>query len=147
MARGKAEAAVSRIKAIGREMAERRALRERNAASVRKRSRESLLAQGKVAAKAAEHLGELGRRRKQAGGWNTEKSLSGKIDVMGFGAEDEQREATFSHYGTGSASPPPAPSLELPEARREPPQPRRARHARQEDQFDDDDFSNSSWLK
>ncbi|MEU3273629.1 hypothetical protein ABZ639_22555 [Saccharomonospora sp. NPDC006951] len=147
MAQGKAAATISRLSSIGREMAERRALRERNAASVRKRSKESMITQGKVAARAAKHFSELGRRQKQAGGWSTGKSLADKSNVMGFGPDDDQRDATFSHNGKTSPSSSATPEPPEPEVSAPPAPPRRARHARREDRFDDDDFSNNSWLK
>ncbi|MEU6640969.1 hypothetical protein ABZ863_00280 [Saccharomonospora sp. NPDC046836] len=52
--------------------------------------------------------------------------------------EDEQRERQ-------PAPPAPAP---MPEPRLEAPEPRRrGRHARPDDRFDDDDFSNNNWMK
>ncbi|WP_199434383.1 hypothetical protein [Qaidamihabitans albus] len=184
MAEGKAAAAVSRLGQISREMADRRALRERSAEAAKQQSKESLQAQGKVAEKVAEHLGELGRRQKEAGGWATEKALSDKDLVMGFGPEEDERPADeLAAYApapgpAGPAAPPPPPAAAAaqpapaaepqpePQQQRKfsravapppepepaapappPPPPRRApRHARR-DSFDDDDFSNNSWMK
>src|SRR5262245_52255211 len=88
----KAARARARMDQIRREMSERRALRARNGAAAREKARDSLLKQGPVAEQVAKHLGELGRRRKQAGGWATEKTERDKDYIMGFGDEEEQRD-------------------------------------------------------
>ncbi|MBK1783994.1 hypothetical protein [Prauserella cavernicola] len=175
MAEGKAAAVVSRLGQINREMAERRALRDRKAKVAKEQAKETFQRQGQVADRAAKHLGELGRRQREAGGWATEKSLTERNHVMGFGeSEAEQPADEFAKYSTGApveraastAPPPPAapaepaaqpqrkfsrsvapPQQEEPEKSAPPPPPQRApRHAREE-RFDDDDFSNNNWLK
>lgn len=173
MAEGRAAAAISRLGRISRELADRRALRERHAAAVKEQARDSLQKQGAVAERAAKHLGELTRRQRDAGGWATDKSLADKDTVMGFGPEEaDQQTDEFARYADYAASPAPAPQQHVrpevqhsePKPERKysrsvapppdpepvqpppPPPPRRSRH-RVEDSFDDDDFSNNSWLK
>ncbi|PXY32223.1 hypothetical protein [Prauserella muralis] len=171
MAEGKAAAVIARLGQISRELADRRALRERRASEARQRASDSLQKQGKVAERAAKHLGELGRRQKEAGGWVTEKALADKDKVMGFGPEEDEQPDEFARYTGYSSAPPPPPSPPQADAQAQaepqerkysrsvapppPPEPepapapppRRApRHARREQSFDDDDFSNNSWL-
>jgi hypothetical protein len=160
----KAARARARMDQTRREMSERRALSARNGAAARERGRESLLKQGPVAEQVAKHLGELGRRRKQAGGWATEKTERDKDYIMGFDGEEEERGESFAYRpaprpqadqppaGIGAlpgdeaappAPPAPPPAPEAPPARHV----RRPAHAR--DVLDDeDDFSNqSSWMR
>lgn len=174
MAEGKAAAAISRLSRISRELADRRALRERNAAAVKQQAKDSLQKQGAVAERAAKHLGELARRQRDAGGWATDKALSDKNTVMGFGPEEADPQTDeFARYTDYSAKAAPtsnpetwpaaseesqpkqerkyAPSVAPqpepePEPAAPPPPPRRARH-RVDSAFDDDDFSNNSWLR
>jgi hypothetical protein len=156
----KAARARARMDQTRREMSERRALRTRNGAAAREKARESLLKQGPVAEQVAKHLGELGRRRKQAGGWATEKTERDKDYIMGFEG-DEEREGVYRPAqrpqadtppgGIGALpddevvrdAPPPPPAPEAPAARPV----RRPAHAR-EVLDDEDDFSNqSSWMR
>lgn len=175
MAEGKAAAAISRLSRISRELADRRALRERNAAAVKQQARESLQKQGAVAERATKHLGELARRQRDAGGWATDKALSDKDTVMGFGPEEADPQTDeIAHYTDHSAkaaapsrqeawpgaheepqvkqerkyapSVAPRPDAEPEPAHSPPSPPRRARH-RVDNAFDDDDFSNNSWLR
>jgi hypothetical protein len=158
----KAARARARMDQVRREMSERRALRTRNGAAARERARKSLLQQGPVADQVAKHLGELGRRRKQAGGWATEKTERDKDFIMGFAGEDEERAEPFAQRpasrpqadqptgGIGGFDddevnevkpPPPAPEAPAPRPVRRP------AHAR-ETLDDEDDFSNqSSWMR
>jgi hypothetical protein len=85
----RAAAARARMAQVQREMAERRSLRDRNFRAKREQSLEAFKKQGPVMAQVAKHMGELGRRRAQAGGWATEKTERDKDFVMGFGFEDE----------------------------------------------------------
>jgi hypothetical protein len=160
-AHDRAAKARARMDQVRREMAERRALRTRKARATKERAVESLRKQGPVAAQVAKHLGELGRRRAQAGGWATEKTERDRSYVMGFGGEDEQpKQFTFRPSpprpqtrpgGIGSIEddqppvpePPPAPSPPAPPA--QPPR----RPVRQRSEIDDeDDFSNqSTWMR
>jgi hypothetical protein len=159
----KAAKARARMDQVRREMSERRALRTRNGRAAQEKARDSLLKQGPVAEQVAKHLGELGRRRKQAGGWATEKTERDKDYVLGFSGEDEESsdEVAFrptqrskgdappggigilEEDETEPAPPMPPPAPEAPKLR----QPRPAARDR-EDLDDEDDFSNqSSWMR
>ncbi|RBM18432.1 hypothetical protein DI005_18800 [Prauserella sp. PE36] len=131
MAEGKAAAVITRLGQINREMSERRALRERRSAAAKQQAKETFQRQGQVADKTAKHLGELGRRQREAGGWATEKALADRDKVMGFGqVEDEEQPADdYSRYAggapvgpTAAASPAPAGA---PAPQPEPPQQQR----------------------
>lgn len=99
MSEERANAALARLSQINTEMAARRELRDRAVAAARSASRESMLKIGPVAEKVAEHLAELGRRQRSAGGWATQKTLADKDNVLGFGPEeDEGVEAEFVPY-------------------------------------------------
>ena len=114
-------------------------------------------------------MGELGRRRRQAGGWATEKTERDKDYILGFGGEDEEPSDGPSRY-----RPAPRPQGDTPpggigaledeetEAARQPPPRRRAaartrgaqppaqvrRPAPAQVLDDEDDFSNqSSWMR
>jgi hypothetical protein len=166
----KAAKARARMDQVRREMSERRALRTRNGRAAQEKARDSLLKQGPVAEQVAKHLGELGRRRKQAGGWATEKTERDKNYVLGFNGEDDEPRDEFEFRPTqrsqgdtppggigvleedetepakpepGPPMPPPAP--EAPTLRKPP----RPAAARGRDELDDeDDFSNqSSWMR
>ena len=151
-AHDRAAKARARMDQIRREMSERRALRARNARAVKERATENLRKQGPVAAQVAKHMGELGRRRAQAGGWATEKSQRDPDYIMGFGAEDEDpNQVRFRPSaptqpepepgGLGSIEEAPAPT---PRAVTPPP----ARRPTREVLDDEDDFSNqSSWMR
>ena len=177
MAEGRAAAVISRLGQITREMNDRRALRERNAAQHKEAARERLLMQGKVAERATQHLSELNRRQKAAGGWATGKALENKDNVMGFGPEDDdsRQKEPFPGYPMPSSSVPPpastapptapeqpaaqqptqtrkfsrsvAPREPEPEAPKPPPPPPRPARRRREEVFDDEDFSNNSWMQ
>jgi hypothetical protein len=117
----RAGAAINRLSSLNTELAARRELRERGMAESMAASREYMSKVGAVAEKMAEHLAELDRRQRGAGGWATEKVMSDKGHLYGFAPDDEE-----------SAKPGPA----------------RATAARPDDEPDDDDFSDtSSWLK
>jgi hypothetical protein len=111
-----------------------------------------------------EHRRELGRREKEARGWVTEKTLSERSNVMALGPEDDEPVPTATGYTQfessvpGATRPEPAsaawqepslPATPLPEPEATQPSPaarRRGRHARSDPGFDNDDFSNNSWL-
>jgi hypothetical protein len=166
-----AAAARAKMAQVQREMAERRALRDRNFRQRREQALDAFKKQGPVMEQVAKHMGELGRRRKQAGGWATEKTERDRDNVMGFGLEDEDtakdpynfqptpRAADTPPGGIGTLEdeedsplmrqeptppppePPPAPA---------PPAPARAprRPAPRQELDDEDDFSNqSSWMQ
>ncbi|QFU93924.1 hypothetical protein [Amycolatopsis sp. YIM 10] len=154
-----------RLEGLVREQADRRALRDRQAEEAKAKAQEYMSKQVQAAERYVDHRRELGRREKEAGGWATEKTLSDKSNVMGFGVEDEEDGPGFTGHAVNTAPPvtraepqpaaawqaPPAPPVPEPVAVAEPapaPAPRRAgRHARREESFDDDDFSNNSWMK
>ena len=164
MSEDRAAAAISRLSQITTEMAARRELRDRSAAAALAQSRESMSKMGAVAEKVAEHLGELGRRQREAGGWATGKTLADRDRVIGFDPEDEELAEAYTGYTVPAnaardeltaavfgdeqaahqvAQPATAPvNPPLPE-----PAVSRGRRAR-DDEPDDDDFSDtSSWLK
>ncbi len=160
----KAAKARARMDQVRREMAERRAMRVRNGRAIQDKARESLLRQGPVAAQVAKHMGELGRRRRAAGGWATEKTERDKDYILGIGADEDEQKPAFAYRpaprpqggqapgGIGAIedeeieveqSPPPTPPA--PEA----PAARNVRRPAPPAAFDDeDDFSNqSSWMR
>jgi hypothetical protein len=148
----RAAKARARMEQVRREMAERRALRARNARAVRERALENLRRQGPVAAQVAKHMGELGRRRAQAGGWATEKTERDRDYIMGFGTEDEQRDPRFAFRPSPvppREEPATGPVETLPAATAPPPPPPTRRSSREREVLDDEeDFSNqSTWLR
>ncbi|MCT2587394.1 hypothetical protein [Actinophytocola gossypii] len=161
-AHDKAAKARARMDQVRREMAERRALRTRNARAARERAAEALSKQGPVAEQVAKHMGELGRRRAQAGGWATESTERDKDYIMGFGGEDAEAKPEFVFRATRPREEPPpgglgaieddtpAPAPEPPKPVQKPvqPPPPVRRPARPTEVLDDeDDFSNqSSWM-
>jgi hypothetical protein len=167
-AHDRAAAARAKMAQVQREMSERRALRDRNFAQKREASREAFTKQGPVMAQVAKHMGELGRRRAQAGGWATEKTEQDKDFVMGFGFEDEEQKDPYAYRPpqrpSGPDTPPggigvldedkppmPPPAPEAPSAPAPPAPPRPPRAPRRPDRQaldDEDDFSNqSSWMQ
>jgi hypothetical protein len=163
-----AAAARAKMAQVQREMSDRRALRDRNFTQKREQSLEAFKKQGPVMAQVAKHMGELGRRRAQAGGWATEKTEQDKDFVMGFGFEDEEQKDPYGYRppqrpsgpdtppgGIGTidneAPPMPPPAPEAPPAPAPPAPPRAPRGPRRpEPQVldDEDDFSNqSSWMQ
>jgi hypothetical protein len=117
----RASAAINRLSSLNTELAARRELRERGMAASMAASREYVSKVGAVAEKMAEHLAELDRRQREAGGWATEKVMADKGHLYGFGPDDDE-----------PAKPPSA----------------RAAAGPVDDEPEDDDFSStSSWLK
>lgn len=166
----RAAAARAKMAQVQREMSERRALRDRNFRQKREQALEAFKKQGPVMAQVAKHMGELGRRRAQAGGWATEKTEQDKNFVMGFGFEDEEQKDPYAYrppqrpnrpdtppggIGTieeeSSSAPMPPPAPEAPSAPAPPAPPRAARTPRRPEPAeldDEDDFSNqSSWMQ
>lgn len=175
-AHDRAAAARAKMAQVQREMSERRSLRDRNFRQKREQSLEAFKKQGPVMAQVAKHMGELGRRRAQAGGWATEKTEQDKDFVMGFGFEDEDPSKDPYNYraavpqrqsgpdappggigviddedGAAEERPPtPPPAPEAPPAPAPPPPPRATRRppAQREVLDDEDDYSNqSSWMR
>jgi hypothetical protein len=116
----RASAAINRLTSLNTELAARRELRERGMEASMAASREYVSKVGAVAEKMAEHLAELDRRQRDAGGWATEKVMADKGRLYGFGPDEE-----------------------------EPAKPATARvTVEPDDEPEDDDFSStSSWLK
>ncbi len=133
----------STMDAAAREQDEQRGLRDRHVAEAREDAKAGMQREMGAAQKYAEHMEELTKRQKGAGGWATEKTLtdSANRSVMAFGVEDE--EAPAPAYPTSVSSPVPRPDP-APPAAPPAPEPRRGRHARPVD--DEDDFSSTSWL-
>jgi hypothetical protein len=157
--------------ALVREQSDRRALRDRQGEERKARSQEYMKKQVQAAERYVQHRRELGKRKDEAGGWATEKTLADKSNVMGFGPEDAE-ETPAGGYAQYTAQVPVAPSVPVPAVPppaaggwQEPPSPavpdapaapaveeakpprrRPGRHARPPESFDDD-FSNNSWMK
>jgi hypothetical protein len=159
-AHDRAAKARARMDQIRREMSERRALRTRNARAAKERATENLRKQGPVAAQVAKHMGELGRRRAQAGGWATEKTERDPDYIMGFGTEDEDPNQVKIRPtpqpqpeqppagGLGSIEDRPAPAPEPAPRAVTPPPPTRRPTREREVLDDEDDFSNqSTWMR
>jgi hypothetical protein len=123
--------AVEAIESAAREQRERRELTERKLIETEAKAKAAFRKEVDTAVRYAEHLEELARREKEAGGWATGKTLSDKDNVMGFGVEEDGRPVVFPSTGaadrTGSTAPP------------------RSRRARRDD-IDDEDFSSTNWL-
>jgi hypothetical protein len=167
----RAAAARAQMAQAQREMAERRALRDRNFRQRREQAVDAFKKQGPVMEQVAKHMGELGRRRAQAGGWATEKTERDKDFVMeGFGFEDEEPQKNPYEFRAarpaGTDTPPGGigvidedeSPLQAPPQPEAPPAPEPAapapparaprRPAPRQELDDEDDFSNqSSWMQ
>jgi hypothetical protein len=147
-----------------REQRDRQALQERQGTEIKTKAAEYMTKQVQAAERYVEHRRELGRREKEAGGWATEKTLSEKSTVMALGPDDEPVTKPTGYEQFQDAAPTPSrPEVPAAQTWQEPPssappvpapataeaeQParRRGRHARSDSGFDDDDFSNNSWM-
>jgi len=167
-------AAMNALASATREQQEQRGLRERHVEEGKAAALETMKRDAAVHARYIERMQELNKRHQQSGGWLTEKALADRDHTMSFGPEDDEAAQTdeFAHYTRPEPRhevPPPPPPIAPsvpgvpepahgaapmpagtpeppPAAEPAPPSPRRAgRHARVES-FDDDDFSNNSWL-
>ncbi|WET80326.1 hypothetical protein P3102_03475 [Amycolatopsis sp. QT-25] len=168
-------AAMSRQDAAITEQLEQRGLRERHLADAKAQAMETMQKDAAVHDKYAAHMQELGKRSKEAGGWLTGKTTADRSHMIGFDIEDDDKpHARFAEFGarpdTPAPLPPPppvapgvpgipatvdvppsvpapspAPGAAAPEAPGTPAR-RRGRHARDDKGFDDDDFSNNSWM-
>jgi len=161
----KVERMRAELDGLVREQRDRQALQERQGAEIKAKADEYMTKQVQAAERYVEHRRELGRREKEAGGWATEKTLSEKNTVMALGPDDDEPVTKPTGYEQFQNAAPTPPRPEVPAAQtwQEPPpsappvpaapataeaeQPRRrGRHARSESGFDDDDFSNNSWM-
>ncbi len=165
-------AAMSRQDAAITEQLEQRGLRERHLADAKAQAVETMQKDAAIHDKYAAHMQELGKRSKEAGGWLTGKTTADRSHTIGFDIEDDDKpDARFAEFGarpdvSRPAPPPPvapgvpgmpatvdvppaaatpAPGAAAPEAPGTPAR-RRGRHARDDKGFDDDDFSNNSWM-
>jgi hypothetical protein len=155
-------AARSAMESATREHQEQRGLRERHLEEAKTQARQSMERDAAVHGRYITHMQELNRRHKETGGWLTEKALADRSHTMEFGPEDEDkpRDDFGKHIPPKPPGPIDAPILERPPAATPPapdtsaepsppttpiPSPSRGRHARA-GSFDDDDFSNNSWM-
>jgi hypothetical protein len=152
----RASAAIARLSQITTELNARRELRDRGAEAARAAARETMLKIGPVAEKVAQHLGELGRRQREAGGWATRKTLADKEHLYGFGPEEDEAEPYdgFTTPTTNAGAAEEDTIGKLAEADETPAQPRRdtppAMQPRRgpKHEAEDDDFSTMpTWLK
>ena len=130
----------AKMDGLVREQADRRAMLDRQGQEIQAKSQEYMTKQVQAAERYVQHRRELGRREREAGGWGTEKALADKDTTMRFGPSEDEEE----RFATTTESLTPRPPQPAPEPRPQEPVPRRARHSREE--FDEDDFSNNSWL-
>lgn len=100
MVAGRTSAAIEQLNQVKRDLADRKELRDRKAAAVRQQAKDSLQKQAAVAGTTAKHLAELGRRKKEAGGWATERALADRDTAMDFGPGEGEEPAA----GTGPYS-------------------------------------------
>lgn len=96
--------------ALVREQSDRRALRDRQGEELKARSQEYMTKQVQAAERYVQHRRELGKRKDEAGGWATEKTLADKSHVMGFGPENPE-ETAAAGYAQYTAPVPVAPSV------------------------------------
>ena len=140
------------LAALQRESADRRALRESKVGQAEKEAREALLKQAAISQRFAEHRAELGRRSREAGGWQTSSAMRDRSGDMrlGFDGDEEPREDQFASYRPPVSAPPQPPQpVEpppvAPPAPAAPPRGRRPAARRADD--DDDDMSGQSWMR
>lgn len=161
--RDRAALAIARMDQTRREMAERRALRDRNTRALRERTRKAMQDRVPGMIEAAKQAAEVAQRRGQAGGWATTNTDRDRQFVMGFGLEDDNQggyrpappqparppATAFAQVEVEQQrppQPPPTPTPPTPPPTPSPP-PRTTRPAAVE-LDDEDDFSNqSSWLR
>lgn len=123
--------AVEAIESAAREQHERRELTERRLIEIEAKAKAAFRTEVAAAVRYAEHMEELARREKEAGGWATGKTLSDKDNVMGFPVDEDDRPMAFPSAGAADRTESTAAPL-----------PRRARR----DDIDDEDFSSTNWL-
>lgn len=126
--------ALDTIEAAAREQRDRRELTERRLAETETKARAAFQKEVDSAVRYADHMEELNKRKKEAGGWATGKTPSADDHVIGFvGDEDEQPHQDPSAPFPGTNE-------------RTRPTPARPGRDSRPDGFDDEDFSNNSWL-
>lgn len=164
--RDRAALAIARMDQTRREMAERRAMRDRNTQALRERTSKALRDRVPGMIEAAKQAANVAQRRGQAGGWATTNTDRDRYFVMGFGLEDENpggyrppaaaparppasafAEAEEEQQPVRPAQAPPPAGPTTPPSVKPPVRPARERPAAVE-LDDEDDFSNqSSWLR
>jgi hypothetical protein len=159
--RDRAALAIARMDQTRREMAERRAMRDRNTQALRARTSKAMRDRVPGMIEAAKQAANVAQRRGQAGGWATTNTDRDRHFIMGFGLEDENT-GGYRPPAAPAARPPASAFAEVEEAQRpvQPaqtpppaaPTPPPARPARERptavELDDEDDFSNqSSWLR
>lgn len=127
-------AAMSTMEVAAREQDEQRGLRDRRVAEAHEQASAGVQREAAAAVKYAEHMDELSKRQKKAGGWVTEKTSSDRDSDMTFGLVDEGPPPTVGYPGLNAPSASPVSGTE------------RRRHARRQAEDDDEDFSNTNWL-
>ena len=145
----KVERMRAELDGLVREQADRQALHERQSAEIKAKAEEFMKKQVQAAERYVEHRRELGRREKEAGGWATEKTLSERSNVIALRPEDDEHARPATGYAQFESSVPSPAAPRVPEPEAVLPLPasrRRGRHARSDSSFDDDDFSNNSWM-
>ncbi|SEP51698.1 hypothetical protein [Amycolatopsis saalfeldensis] len=150
-------AARSAMESATREHQEQRGLRERHLEEAKAQARQSMERDAAVHGRYITHMQELNRRHKEAGGWLTEKTLVDRWQTMEFGPEedDKPRDDFGKHIPPKPPGPIDAPILEGPPPATQPvpapepsttPIPPPASGGGRHGSFDDDDFSNNSWM-
>jgi hypothetical protein len=122
-----AAAARVRLERVAAELDARRELRERHTVAARAQAGESTRKIGPVVEQVAGRLADLGRRRREAGGWVTARTHAGDDDELAFEPEDGEPERA--------------------EPRRPVPAARRTRRPPSDQDMDDDEFTTLSWLE
>ena len=152
-------AARSAMESATREHQEQRGLRERHLEEAKTQARQTMERDAAVHGRYITHMQELNRRHKEAGGWLTEKALVDRWQTMEFGPEedDKPRDDFAKHLPPKPPGPIDAPILEGPPVATQPTPPEPAppttpipspppAASRRSGSFDDDDFSNNSWM-
>lgn len=130
----------SRLENVERENAERMALIAKRAAKAMDEVRESTTKLVKATGDVLVRLNERTRRAQAAGGWATESTLAAEVEKDGdFGFEEDEEE-NERRAGYRSADP----LDSLPHAPAPPPA---GRHRQRVDHPDEDDYTNTDWLR
>lgn len=156
--RDRAALAMARMDQTRREMAERRALRDRNTRELLARTRKAMADRVPGMIEAAKQAADVAQHRDRAGGWATTNTDRDRHHVMGFGIDDENAggyrppaaqpgRTAFVPGGDEQPAAQERPTPPPPPAPAAPPV-RAARERPPAELDDEDDFSNqSSWLR
>lgn len=118
---------------ISRENADRMALIEKRATEQAQQAKAQSDKQMKTVSAVVVRLNERNRRIKDAGGWDVKDSDEDRVLTFGQLDDDE----------SGLESEPTIPAWSPPEI----PAPPAGRHARRSEDFDDEDYSSTNWLR